>query len=191
MASGQDAGPTPPPPPKPQSTPKVQRPPQLELFDSSLYSAEPFLDSALQLTKEQFDAILAANSAHKSNPAVKAAKAAEAAASGGNKEDAYQAKKAAERANDDARKAARDANLTEDLKTLIETLNQRAKVEKQNANSEAGLKGLSKLDPHYEETKKKCEELEREYLLAAISQSLSGQQQAAVEKARSQQRPAP
>lgn len=185
VAFGQDASPG--SSPVPENTQKVKPPPGLSLFDSAVYRAEPFIDFALELTKEQYDAILAAHQAHKVNPRVKAARAAESAASGKDKATAKQAKKDAERENDAARRAAINTILTPEMQTLIKQLNDAAKSAQKAGSNEAGLKNLSKEDPQYEEFKKLGQKIEREKLLESISVNLSDAQKAAIEQAKNPQ----
>lgn len=178
LASGQDATPT------PQATPNPKSVPNLNLFDRALYNAEPFLDAALELPKEKFDALVAATQAHRSNPAVQSARKAEAAAPGDRKVRARQATQDAVRASDEVRKAVFAANLTEESMELIKTLNREAYAAKRRASSDAGFIGLTREDPQFDEIKKNYAELEKSYLQEIISSNLSETQKAAIEKAR-------
>lgn len=173
------------------AAPAPKPPSKLDLFDGSLYAAEPFLDSALLLSKEQYDAILAAQASFKSDPKVSAAKKAESSAAGEGKGVAKQSRREVENAARAVLAGVLNANLTEEAKTLVESLNRYAKEQKKRATNDAGLSGLTKLDPQYEELKKKAGELERQYLKEMLASTLTQPQKAAIENARGQKPPTP
>lgn len=167
--------------------PKPQQ--RLDLFEGSLYGVEPFLDAALLLSAENYEAILAAKSAYRSNPELSEAKAAVASASGEEKTALNQKRKAVQKAAQDVFTAAVGANLSAEGKTLLESLNLQAKEQKKRALKDAGLAGLTEHDPQFEEVKKKASELERQYLVEVIAATLSEPQKSAIQNARSEQAP--